>query len=361
VHSETEILAFPFQSLGMDRPKSVGHVTPLHSRKGEEMSLEQMQALNIAVAAEAAETAAQLMPSLYLANKIGEISGKTDGLSDENNRLREKLKGLKKENDTLKQKIEAMESQAQKQGETIRTLESSQDKLQKELEKVKTAKDRLRIEIEEKTSKFSTENAILAEKVEALTKELEEVEKENKELKRRLEEMSTSNNSLRQDVDSMKEENQQLKDEVGNLKAEQKKINEKLECKETRLALGQVAWLLEAEIWKAVLPDQTMGYTGILKSMKRWLKKNSSSPKGKAAQTRWEDLKEKLNWDEEDHNYALKCLKELRREDAHPKKVDLEVARKQLNEGVYVADVDKKTCEDIIDMVVTARKLNNSK
>ena len=279
--------------------------------------------------------------------EIGKISAKLDALSEENKELRENLKKFEENN-------EALSHHNQKQEETIRDLESSQEKLQKELEDVKKEKEQLRIE-------FTDKNEILTKQLEALTRDFEAVENENRELKRSLEELKTNNNSLRQDVDSLKEENQQLKDEVGNLKAGHKEIREKLECKETRLALGQVAWLLEAEIWKAVLPDQNMGYTGILKSMKRWLKNNSRKPKGKAAQKRWEDLKRTLNWDEEDHIYALKQLKELRTEDAHPEKVDLEVARRQLIEGNYVADVDKKNCEDIIDMVETARKLNNSK
>ena len=251
----------------------------------------------------------------------------------------------------MNEKIGSLQDHNQKQEETIRALESSLEKLQKELENVNKAKERQGIEIEEKTSTFRTKNEILTvEKLEAPTKEFEAVENENKELKRSLEELTKSKNSLR-------EENQQLKDEMGNLKEEHKKIREKIECKETRLAFGQVAWLLEVAIWKVVLPDQTMGYTGILKSMQRWLKKNSSTSDGKAAQKRWDDLKEKLNWDEEDHKYALRQLKELRREDAHPGSIDLEVVRKQLNEGEYVDDVDKETCEQIIDMVLTAKSI----
>jgi SMC interacting uncharacterized protein involved in chromosome segregation len=303
--------------------------------------------------ATAATVAAQLMPSIIFAKgkEIGEIAERIKVLGKENSTLHEKLKTFKKDNAAMVQKIGSQEK-------TIRALESSQEKLHKELENVKEAKEQLQIEI----GQISTENEILTKKLEALTKDFEAVENENKELKRRLEEISTSNNSLRQDVDSMKEENRQLKEEVGNLKAGYKKMNEKLECKETRLALGQVAWLLEAEIWKAVLPNQKMGYTGILYSMKRWLEKNSTeSEEGEAAQKRWDDLKRTLNWKEKDHDGALKCLKKLRMEDAHPENVDLEVARRQLIEGNHVADLDKKDCEDIIDMVVIARKWNNSK
>jgi DNA repair exonuclease SbcCD ATPase subunit len=337
----------------MDSEKPSRQLGHLHHTKGDEISLEQLQAINIAAAAEAAETAVKIMPSLFFAKEIGEISGKTDALGDENNKLREKIRALKRENDALKQKVEAMECQNHKQGETIRNLESSHDKLQKELEKVKTEKDLLRVEIEQITAKTSIENRMVKEEFSALAKEFEAVENENKELKRKLEELTNT-------VNSISEENKQLKGEMGNLKAENKQIREKLECKETRLVLGQVAWLLEAEIWKAVLPDQTMGRTGILKSMERWLRRNSSTSEGKAAQKRWDDLKGKLNWDEEDHKWALSHLKKLRHADAHPVNVDLEVARKQLKEGDYVAATDKETCEEIIDMVVTAKNLNTS-
>ena len=329
----------------------------MHLAKDDDVSIEEMQGrLNIA-----AVDVGVVPPSLYLANKIGGIDERTNGLNEENRKLRGKIKALKK-------KVEEMEGQNQEQGETIRILEASYDKLQKELVKVKKEKDQLRIEIEEKTSTFSTENKILAERLEALTTDFEEVEKENNELKRRLDQLTNSNNSLKQTVDLVKKENQELKEEMGNLKdkmvnlkADHKELREKLERKETRLALGQVAWLLEAEIWKAVLPDEKMGTIGILKSMKHWLRKNSSNDEGKEAQKRWDDLKDKLNWDEDDHKLALSVLKKLRVDDAHPAKVDLEQARKQLNEGGYIADTDKKSCEEIIDMLVTARNLNNSK
>ncbi|XP_028403080.1 girdin-like [Dendronephthya gigantea] len=340
---------------------------PRQLRKGTEIALHPSVPLGneeaagqIAVAAAAA---AQMIPSMYFAKgrEMGEISQRITGLSEENNKLREKLKTFKKDNTAMNQKIGSLENRNQKQGETIRALESSQEKLQKELENVKKAKERLRIEIEEKTSKFSTENKILTEKLEALTKDFEEVENENKELKHTLEELTRSNNSLKEMVESIREENQQLREDVGSLKTEHKEISAKMECKEVRLALGQVAWMLEAEIWKIVLPDQKMGVTGILKSMERWLKKNSTTVEGKAAQKRWDELKVKLQWDDEDHKGALSCLKKLRLVDAHPENVDLEEARKQLNEGDYVAETDKESCEEIINMVTTVKILNNSK
>ena len=178
-------------------------------------------------------------------------------------------------------------------------------------------------------------------------------------LKRILEDLKNENKELKRILEDLKSENKELKRISEDLKDEMEEIRDTLERKETSLALGQVAWVLEEEIGKAVLPDQRMGKNGTLRAVERWLKKNSSSPKGKAAQRRWDDLKEKLNWNE-DHIYALRQLKELN-DDAHPENVDLEEARKQLNEGNYVADEDKKICEEIIDMVVTARKLNSSK
>ena len=334
-------------------------LSPAQPEKGDEITLGDMHAMEIAAAA--AETAAQIIaPSIIFAKEIGEINQKTNGLNEENEKLREKIKDLKRQNDALKQKIETMENQSHKQQETIRIMESSQDKLQKELEKVKTAKDRLRVEFEEKSSKFNAENKILAEKLETLTSEFEEVEKENKELKRRLEELANSNDSLTKTVDVIKEENQQLRKDMTKVKEENKKISEKLECKERRLALGQVAFMLEQEIWKIVLPDETMGTTAVFKSMERWLKRNSSKPEGKAAQKRWDELQSKLNWDEEDHKFGLKHLKQFRINDAHPSKVDLEVARKELNEGGYFSNQEKEICEEIINMVVIAKQLNKS-
>ena len=298
------------------------------------------------------------MPSLHLASEIGELKEKLKGTSEENTKLREKLKAIKKQNVSMNEKIGALENQNNKQAEIIRTLEVAQEKLQRDLETMKKAKDKLRIEVEEKNSKFSKENEILNESLEALTKELETVENENKDLKRNLEDLTNDNKFLKDEVSSIHKENVQLKHDMGELRKDYDDIRERLERKETRLALGQVAWLLEAEIWKYVLPDQKMGTTRILYSMERWLKKNSKSVKGKAAQERWDILKSKLNWDEEDHKQALKILKDLRVDDAHPKDVDLGEARKQLTEGNYIAECDKKICQEIIDMIPKAKSIN---
>lgn len=324
---------------------------PLRPPKGNEVTIPEEEMTAIAGIAQI-----NLVQPLILAKEMGEISEKLSGIKEENNKLREKLKRFREDNAAMKQKIGSLEDQKRKQEDTIRSLESSQEKLLKELENVKNAKDKLRIDLENKISTLSAKNTILTEKFEALTKDFEAVENENKELKRSLDELTGSNNSLQKTVESIGEENAKLKDDIGILKEEHAMIREKLRCKETRLALGEVAWLLEKEIWLHVLPDKKMGTTRILNSMERYLKKNASSEEKK----RWEDLKGKLNWDEEDHKSALKILKDLRLDDAHPKNVDLEVARKQLKEGNYVAETEKKSCEEIINMIVAARKLNNT-
>ena len=302
------------------------------------------------------------MPSYEIGSEIGELREKLRVTSEKNTELRGKLKDVKKQ---MNEKIGALESQNKRQKETIRTLEAAQEKLQRDLETVKRAKDKLRIEVEEKISKFSKENEILTENLEALTKELQNVENENIDLKRNLEDLTNDNKFLKDDnkflkheVSSIQKENVQLKHDMGELRKDYDDIRERLERKETRLALGQVAWLLEAEIWKYVLPDQQMGTTRILNSMERWLKRNSKSVEGNAAQERWDILKSKLNWDEEDHKQALKILKDLRVDDAHPKDVDLGEARKQLTEGNYIAECDKKICQEIIDMIPKAKSIN---
>ena len=188
----------------------------------------------------------------------------------------------------------------------------------------------MQAEIEKKTSKLvSTKNEVLVKNLKTLTKDFEAVKAENKELKIKLEELT--------------------------------KTCERLENKERRLAIGQVAWLLEKEIWKGVLPDEEPGTVAIFKSMEDWLEENKSNDEGTAAQKRWDDLKLKLNWNDNNHRRALKLLKRLRNDDAHPTDVDLEVARQQLKEGNYVTRWQKKSCTEIIDMIKTARNLNNPK
>ena len=292
-------------------------------------------------------TSPATMTSSFTTTGTGEKDEKTQEFDDEYKRLKKEIKALKKEIDALKKSIaiqdkeiqnlengkSKMESQNQKQTETIRTLKSSYDKLQKELEDIRRDRDQLQTEMVKKTSKLlSPENESLAKKLETLTKDFEAVKKENMELKRRLEELT--------------------------------KTCEKFERKEKRLALGQVSWLMEKEIWKAVLPDEEPGTYGIFKSMEEWLEENKSSTEGIAAQKRWDDLKYQLNWKElswrkKNHRKALYLLKEIRKGVAHPIEVDLEVARQQLKDGDYVAEWQKESCTDIIDMLKMLTNLNS--
>lgn len=230
--------------------------------------------------------------------------------NDKNNNVSKTIEELEKEVEVMKKKLDDMH----KKDEEIKALEEKIEDMKSQIEKQKEKIDRLRLELEEKTSKFNTENKIVVEKLEALTKE-------NNELKRRLEEL---------------ESNQKI------------------------LALGQVAFVWEKMIWKAVLPDEKMGKTGIFKSMEHWLKKNSSSPKGKAAQKRWDNLKDELKWNDEDHRFALSLLKKIRLKVAHPEPVDLKKARKQLKDEDHVADADKDLCGEIIDMVETLETRNRT-
>ena len=246
-------------------------------------------------------TSPATMISLSKTEKTVEKAEKTQEFCDET-MLQKRIKALENEIDDLKKRIHDLESENKKH-----------DKRGKELEKIKTERDQLQTEIK----LLSTENKVLTKKLETLTKKLEKVTK----------------------------------------------TCERLEKMETRLALGQVAWLLEKEIWKTVLPDEEPGTVAIFKTMEDWLEENKSNDEGIAAQKRWDDLKLKLNWKEiswkkKHHKKALKLLKDVRKEDAHPLEVDLEVARQQLIEGGHVAKWQIESCTDIIDMLKMLKNLN---
>lgn len=283
-------------------------------------------------------------PSYSIYREIGRLTEQLKTTKEENEKLKEKLKTFKKENVTMRGKIGELEKNDRQQIETIRSLEQAQEKLQKELETVKDAKDKLRIELEEKTSKSSKENEILREKLHNLTKEFDAQKNENRDLKRNVAKLTS-------EISFMKGENEKLKNDVEELK---EKCN-KMDRKETRLALGQVSYILEEEIWKIVLPKIDSGKTGLLYSMERWLKRNSQTGDGKAAQQRWDTLKIKLNWNECEHKPALKLLKDLRVGDAHPADVDLGEASKQLKEGEYIPEPERDFCQQIIGMIETIR------
>ena len=338
----------------MQSPKNPKQMTSTDLQQAGEIEIGP-QELMIAAAA------AGPLQSLYIVQQVGGLQEKLLVTREENAKLKEKLKTFKEENVTMSRKIGELEKNNLQQIETIRSLKQAQEKVQKELETVSKAKDNLRVEVEKENAKFSMENKILTEKLDALTKVFEVVENENKDLQRSLTELTNDNTFLKTKVNSIQKENEKLQNEMGELKEKHNKIQEKMDRKEARLALGQVAWNLEAEIWKNVLPNVRMGTTRILNSMERWLKKNGGEKEGVNAKKRWEELKSKLNWDEDDHKPALKVLKALRIGDAHPTVVDLEEASKQLKEGDYIAEPDKESCQQIIGMIKTTKTLNEMK
>ncbi|XP_028392301.1 uncharacterized protein LOC114516893 [Dendronephthya gigantea] len=165
----------------------------------------------------------------------------------------------------------------------------------------------------------------------------------------RMEIVENDNKELREMVESVNKKNQDLDDEM-------KSLRELLEAKK-RLQLGQIAWELEEKIWDYVLPNQKKGSTAYLKSMKHLLESEDLSLEEKEeGKRKWEELKRKLKWNEKRHKHALWLLKQIRFNLAHPD-VTVEMARKLIKEGSYVAEIEKKSCEEIIDMIVTLENI----
>lgn len=237
--------------------------------------------------------------------RVNEICEKINTLRDENNKFLQKIEKIKNDNEDVTENgkiqtlIQSLERLTGKQTEAILSLLSSLQELEKELE---------------------TERINTKKKMDALEKKLEEIENENKKLQ---------------------------------------ELQKKLECKTTRLALGQVAFDLEQEIWKYVLPEEDMGTVAVLETMEWWLDDNASNEEGKAAQKRWEDLKKQLNWKEKYHKLALSAVKRLRVNDAHPD-VDLEEIRKKMKDVVRTRR-DRSFCEEIINITVKAKELNGTR
>ena len=122
----------------------------------------------------------------------------------------------------------------------------------------------------------------------------------------------------KEEIKHLKQHNEYLEQELG-------KIKEKLDGMEARLTLSQIAWSLESEIWKNVLPGEEMVKTCILYTMKQFLN-DGDDDETEAARRRWYTLQTKMDWKENRHKEALQVLKDLRIDDAHSKKVDLEEA-----------------------------------
>mgnify|MGYP002803884101 CR=1 FL=1 len=320
-----------------------------------------------------------------------EIEEKIKLSRDQNNKFQDEINELRKdiEKKSIQQNDAMTEGPSQKQGETISVFESSTVKLQEDLQKAKTASDashdennklqdeinELKKEIEKNTiqENHATKTSPLRETNRALQSSIHKLQKELQEVKRAYNQLRNDNEKRKKEIGALQRQVAKLTDKfVSENKTnkllkktvrKQQQREKRLKDMETKLALGQVAWCLEKEIWKAVLPNIKMGKTAmIFKSMKQWLLENSSSTQGQEAIERWEDLQDELKWEEGIHKFGLKLLKEVRNEVAHPEELDvegLEEARKELKD--YIADPYQKRCEEIIDMVIKVKKLNSSK
>ena len=352
-----------------------------HSPKRKKMSPDLPKMLTVVAEAEEAVAAEEAADR---SQKIKELKGKLSALHDQNKKLEVEINKLRNnfQKKSTQQNDAVSESQNQKQGETNCVFEFSTVNLQEELQKVTTASNTSRDqndnlqdkinELEKEMEKKSmqennattSQNQILGEtshvaqsSTNQLWKELQEIKKENNQLRKDIKKLQCNVTKLTNKFLSVTKSNKSLKKTV----RKHQQIEKKLKEMETRLALGQVAWCLEKEIWKAVLPNEEMGRTCIFQSMEQWLLENSSLSEGQEAEQRWKDLQDKLGWKDSIHRYGLKLLKEVRSSDAHPENVDLKEAKKQLKEGDYIPGPFKKRCEEIIDMVINAQQLNSSR
>ena len=211
--------------------------------------------------------------------------------------------------------------------------------------------------------KITKENELL-KRLEAVKRNYEKVEKEDKNLKRDLDNLIKKVDEIQRKFDHKEIVEKENKKEIKHLKQHNEyldqelgKIKEKLDGKEARLALGQIAWLLESEIWKNVLPREEMVKTGILYTMEQYLN-DGDDDETEAAGRRCDILQTGLGWKEKRHKVALRVLKDLRIDNAHAKKVDLDETKKLLMECQHVAGRHVKMCQEIIEMVTKVMCIN---
>ena len=353
----------------------------LHPPKRRKMTSDLINLLNVVAAAgttkaaaAANEEAADRSQTVFLIlEDIENVKGKINASHDQNNKIQDEINDLRKH-------IEK-EGHNQKQGGTV--------KLQEELQKAKIASDATRDqnnklqeeinELEKGIEKKSiqendgTKTSPPCEIIRALQSSIHKLLEENNQLRNQDEKRRKQIEALQRKVTKLTNEflSEQTKSKksqkeiakskklLQEMAKKHQQIKEKLKDMETKLALGQVAWSLEKEIWKFVLPSKKMGKTGIFQCMERWLLENSSRPEGQKAKERWEKLKGELKWNDSKHRFGLHLLKEVRSEEAHPKEFDVEEARKELKH--HIADPFQKRCKEIIDMVIKAKQLNSSK
>ena len=253
-------------------------------------------------------------------------------------------------------------------------METSNRRLIQELEVIRS---------EIKNQQFdqnSSSNAVTPDlfgKIKQLLKKVEEVLKQDGVAKSLLEEIETMIKQMEGNINAKFESLTQMfekwdktlenvADAVKNLDKQLQKVEKDLKTFKKiaeGLAFGQIAFLFEQELAKYVLPKgMNVGTIDVYNKMLKWLRKEKSGKEkeaGRMATERWEDVKRKMNWNEELHKGVLKYIKTHRLPFAHPEDVNLEHAKIQINDH-RISDEEKEGCLDIINITEELLRYNSA-
>ena len=285
--------------------------------------------------------------------------------------------------ETLKRELKQKDEEISSLLKVVKNLQSKNDDLEviveSRNEEIKSLKSRVnKLEQEKKAVEDELAGVQLKlGRVEREVKDLGEARHEQDEKNRKLEEtmgkISKKMDGMKTDLENARDENHTLKKEVKELRETQQRRSrpiaamgaghpgrflplpqaERIEVS-AMLYLGELCCQIQGKMYKAVLPAH---YTPIrsykIKTIERDIQKLVKTTQEKEkAQQKWNELREKLHWQEK-YVDVMKSLQDSRNNEAHPalnEELLLRFATEMESQGVLKGWLSLQSINDLIMM-----------
>lgn len=285
--------------------------------------------------------------------------------------------------ETLKTELKQKDEEISSLLKVVKNLESKNDELEviveSRNEEIKSLKSRIiRLEQEKKAVEDELAGVQLKlGRVEREVKDLGEARHEQDDKNRKLEEtmgkISKKMDGMKTDLENAMDENHTLKKEVKELRETQQRRSRPIAAMgaghpgcifpalpqvrneaSPMLHLGELCWQIQGKMYKAVLPAH---YTPIrsykIKTIERDIQKLVKTTQEKEkAQQKWNELREKLHWQEK-YVDVMKSLQDSRNNEAHPalnEELLLRFATGMESQGVLKGWLSLQSIKDLIMM-----------
>ena len=200
-------------------------------------------------------------------------------------------------------------------------------------------------QLEKEIKTLKQEKRELEQKIQDLEGQIYEFKTTTRELQTRVKENENMLAIINQANENLAKRNDKLEDEIQRMKEREEKIRD---MNESIISVGEIIKIMVKNMYAYVHPNlplrkKTFYNVAEIESHMRRYKGPEKAQEKKDAKQRWEDLKVKLEWDE-DKEEAIQKIVKLRNETAHP--IDPPIEQGEIKSHLHKLEADEDIDEE---------------